>query len=34
MNHLDPLFAATAHNTVTHTLAGFLRHVLAERPSS
>lgn len=24
MNHLDPLFADTAHNTLTHTLAPFL----------
>ncbi|WP_371578673.1 alpha/beta hydrolase [Streptomyces sp. NBC_01314] len=24
MNHLDPLFAATPHNTATHTLAEFL----------
>ncbi|WP_033318789.1 alpha/beta hydrolase [Streptomyces yerevanensis] len=29
MNHLDPLFAAPAHNTMTHTLAGFLHKVLA-----
>ncbi|QYX78694.1 alpha/beta hydrolase [Streptomyces akebiae] len=27
MNHLDPLFAATAHNTATRTLAEFLRKV-------
>jgi hypothetical protein len=27
MNHLDPLFAATAHNTATHTLAAFLKRV-------
>ncbi|MDX3202831.1 alpha/beta hydrolase, partial [Streptomyces scabiei] len=27
MNHLDPLFAATAHNTATHTLAAFLGRV-------
>jgi hypothetical protein len=24
MNHLDPLFAAPAHNTLTRTLAKFL----------
>ncbi len=29
MNHLDPLFAAPAHNTVTHTLAEFLGRVVA-----
>ncbi|MFF6781148.1 alpha/beta hydrolase [Streptomyces sp. NPDC012510] len=27
MNHLDPLFAATAHNTATRTLAEFVRRV-------
>ncbi|MEE1758098.1 alpha/beta hydrolase [Streptomyces sp. SP18BB07] len=27
MNHLDPLFAATAHNTATHTLTEFLGRV-------
>ncbi|MBZ3906580.1 alpha/beta fold hydrolase [Streptomyces griseiscabiei] len=27
MNHLDPLFAATEHNTATRTLAEFLRRV-------
>ncbi|WP_119583755.1 alpha/beta hydrolase [Streptomyces europaeiscabiei] len=27
MNHLDPLFAATEHNTATHTMAEFLRRV-------
>lgn len=29
MNHLDPLFAATGHNTATHSLAEFLREVLS-----
>ncbi|WP_264300179.1 alpha/beta hydrolase [Streptomyces phaeolivaceus] len=28
MNHLDPLFAATEHNTATRTLAEFLRRVV------
>ncbi|WP_037626884.1 MULTISPECIES: alpha/beta fold hydrolase [Streptomyces] len=31
MNHLDPLFAATAHNTATHTLAAFLGRVTGGR---
>ena len=29
MNHLDPQFAATAHNAATHTLTGFLHKALA-----
>lgn len=31
MNHLDPLFAATAHNTATRTLAEFLGRVVGGR---
>ncbi|MEU6225328.1 alpha/beta hydrolase [Streptomyces sp. NPDC047042] len=31
MNHLDPLFAAPAHNTLTRTLAGFLNGPAAAR---